>query len=151
MILLSMSGVLELARTRKALITAPGAGERPAHARRARSGPGTRRKPRKCHESETDLGVIAVRQAGKPRWRKIDMSRAVRPYSTVSMILATVWPIGHLDETSPRRRSCFRKPDAVSASRKPPGPPPWDGALRAGLRRDDPVAIPKMTAGTGKA
>src|SRR5262245_46203041 len=35
---------------------------------------------RKCHESETDLGVTAVRQPGKPRSHMIDMSRAVRPY-----------------------------------------------------------------------
>jgi hypothetical protein len=34
------------------------------------AGAGTRPKPRKCHEIETDLGVIAVRQPRKPRWRE---------------------------------------------------------------------------------
>jgi hypothetical protein len=44
-------------------------------------GPATRPEPRKCHDSETDHGVIAVRQLGKARWRKIDMACAVRPYN----------------------------------------------------------------------
>jgi hypothetical protein len=39
-----------------------------------------RLKLRKCHEFETDLSDIAVRQTGKPRQREVDMSRAVRPY-----------------------------------------------------------------------
>jgi hypothetical protein len=43
----------------------------------------TQRKPRKCHESETDLDVMAVRQPGKLRQRKIDMSCPVRPYMGV--------------------------------------------------------------------
>jgi hypothetical protein len=57
----------ELARTGKALTLSPAPGNaRPGHAY-ALSSPVTRRKLRKCHEFETDLGVIAVRQAGKPR------------------------------------------------------------------------------------
>jgi hypothetical protein len=36
---------------------------------------------RKCHESETDLGVIAVRQPRKPRSHMINMSCAMRPYT----------------------------------------------------------------------
>jgi hypothetical protein len=50
-----------------------------AHARPP-PGPATRPEPRKCREFETDLGVIAVRQAGRPRSHMIDMSCAVRPY-----------------------------------------------------------------------
>ncbi len=34
---------------------------------------------KKCDGFETDHGDIAVRQRRKPRSRKIDMSRAVRP------------------------------------------------------------------------
>src|SRR5262249_18365719 len=37
---------------------------------------------RKCHGFETDLGVVAVRQPGKPRSHMIDMSYAVRPYTS---------------------------------------------------------------------
>ena len=63
------------------------------------------------------------------------------------MILATVWPIGHLDETSPRRRSRFRKPNAVSGrEQQEAAGAAVGGAPRAGLREEDPVAIPKMTA-----
>jgi hypothetical protein len=35
---------------------------------------------RKCHEFETDLGDIAVRQPRTRRPRKINMSRGLRPY-----------------------------------------------------------------------
>src|SRR5262249_6463897 len=52
-------------------------------------GPATRSKPRKCHDSETDHGVIAVRQPGKARWRKIDMSCALRPYTAPRIMGAT--------------------------------------------------------------
>ena len=38
-------------------------------------------RAKKCHEFETDLGDIAVRQPRKPRSNKINMSREVRPYS----------------------------------------------------------------------
>jgi len=44
---------------------------------------GRRLQPKKCHEFETDLGDIVVRQLRKPRSYKIDASRAVRPYDTV--------------------------------------------------------------------
>jgi hypothetical protein len=43
---------------------------------------------RKCHESETDLGVIAVRQPRKPRSHMINMSCAMRPYRCLRPALA---------------------------------------------------------------
>lgn len=36
---------------------------------------------RKCHEFETDLGVVAVRQPRTHRSHKINMSRGLRPYT----------------------------------------------------------------------
>ena len=42
---------------------------------------GQPRRSRKCHEFETDLGDIAVRQPGTRRSYKINMSCDVRPYS----------------------------------------------------------------------
>jgi Homeodomain-like domain len=42
--------------------------------------PGATRPMRKCHEFETDLGAIAVRQTRNRRSDKINMSREVRPY-----------------------------------------------------------------------
>jgi hypothetical protein len=48
--------------------------------RSARCGAARRQRPRKCHEFETDLGDIAVRQARTRRSHKINMSREVRSY-----------------------------------------------------------------------
>ena len=49
-------------------------------------------KRRKCHEFETDLGVIAVRQPRTPRSHVIDMSCAVRPYTwTRRLVEARGW------------------------------------------------------------
>src|SRR5262245_37360269 len=71
----------------------PQLGARTANARcdRAPTAAAARRTPalptrltlRKCHEFETDLGVVAVRQRGKPWSHMIDMSCAVRSYTCV--------------------------------------------------------------------
>jgi hypothetical protein len=44
--------------------------------------------PRKCHERETDLGDVAVRQPRTRRSNKINMSRAVRSYVVTGHVLA---------------------------------------------------------------
>jgi hypothetical protein len=52
---------------------------------------------RKCHEFETDHGDIVMRQPRKPTSRKVNMSRAVRPYKCL-IDLSNRCPIGKSDE-----------------------------------------------------
>jgi hypothetical protein len=44
------------------------------------------RRPRKCHESETDLDAVAVRHTRTRRSNKINMSRGVRTYNNNGLL-----------------------------------------------------------------
>jgi hypothetical protein len=65
---------------------------------------GSRRPAEECHEFETDLDDIAVRQRRSPSSIKIDMSSATRPYTTRS----PRWPPVSLTTSCPHRHGLLR-------------------------------------------
>jgi hypothetical protein len=62
----------------------------PPHGRKSRWTDGQRLPPRKCNEFETHHGDIVVRQARRPRSRKTEVSRALRPYTVIGSQLTAI-------------------------------------------------------------
>ena len=105
-----------------------------------------RLRPRKCHEFETDLGEIAVRQPRIRRSRKINMSRAVRPYTAAcSVSVSWLRSPGALQGCGPNvlTGTSSRPADLAELTDLGGG----DGAVRAGADYDD-LAEPARRLGT---